>query len=105
MTTDYPIRIDHGFFCRPTCPLCYPNLQLNFIICSIQTWYKELFKKLVNGIAWETALRNKGAEQSYQIFKDIFLRAQELSFPMYKKLDKEGRRLAWLSKDPLVKLK
>ncbi|KAK4825589.1 hypothetical protein QYF61_000678 [Mycteria americana] len=34
-----------------------------------------LFKKLVNGTPWETAFRDKGAEQSWQIFKDAFHRA------------------------------
>ena len=31
----------------------------------------QLFKKLVNRTPWETALRDKGEEQSWQIFKDI----------------------------------
>jgi len=46
----------------------------------------------------------QGAERSWQIFKDVFHRAQELSAPSCKKLDKEGKRLAWLSQDLLVKL-
>ncbi|KFQ60214.1 hypothetical protein N334_01909, partial [Pelecanus crispus] len=65
----------------------------------------QLFKKLVGGTPWETAFRYKGAEQSWQLFKDIFLRLQELSIPMCKKSGKEGRRPAWLSKDLLVRLK
>ncbi|GAB0203436.1 hypothetical protein GRJ2_002809200 [Grus japonensis] len=35
----------------------------------------QLFKELVNRTPWETALRDKGAEQSWQIFKDAFHRA------------------------------
>ncbi|KFQ86650.1 hypothetical protein N337_07878, partial [Phoenicopterus ruber ruber] len=54
---------------------------------------------------WETSLRDKGAEQSWQIFKDAFHRAQELSIPRCKKSRKEGKRRAWLSHDLLVKLK
>lgn len=54
---------------------------------------------------WETAFRDKRAKQSWQLFKDIFLRVEELLIPMYEKSGKEGRRLAWFSKDLLVKLK
>ena len=57
----------------------------------------QLFKELVKRTPWETALRDKGAEQSWQIFKDAFHRAQELSIPRCKKSGKEGKRLAWLS--------
>jgi len=45
----------------------------------------QLFKELVNRTPWETALRDEGAEQSWQIFKDAFHRAQELSVPRCKK--------------------
>ncbi|KGL92594.1 hypothetical protein N301_15996, partial [Charadrius vociferus] len=65
----------------------------------------QLFKELVNRTPWETALRDKGAEQSWHIFKDAFLRDQELSIPRCKKPGKEGKRPAWLSQDLLVKLK
>ena len=34
----------------------------------------QLFKGLVDENPWETALRDKGAEQSWQLFKDIFPR-------------------------------
>ncbi|KFQ86553.1 hypothetical protein N337_12956, partial [Phoenicopterus ruber ruber] len=65
----------------------------------------QLFKELVNRTPWETALRDKGAEQSWQIFKEAFHRAQELSIPRCKKTSKGGKRPAWLSRDLLVKLK
>jgi len=45
----------------------------------------KLFRALVHGIAWETALRDKGANKSWEIFKDVFLRVQELSIPMCRK--------------------
>jgi len=64
-----------------------------------------LFKELVNKTPWETALRDKGTEKSWQIFKDTFHRAQELSIPRHKKSGKEGKRPAWPSRDLLVKLK
>jgi len=50
-------------------------------------------------------LRGRGPEQSWQIFKDVFHRAQELSVPRCKKSGKEGKRPAWLSSDMLAKLK
>ena len=59
----------------------------------------QLFKELVNRTPWEAALRDKGAEQSWQIFKDAFQRAQKLSIPSYKKSGKDGKRLAWMSQD------
>ncbi|KFQ62135.1 hypothetical protein N334_11299, partial [Pelecanus crispus] len=64
-----------------------------------------LFNELVRRTPWETVLRDRGTEQSWQIFKDTFHRAQELSVPMCKKSGKEGKRPAWLSQDLLVKLK
>ena len=64
----------------------------------------QLCKELVNRTPWETALRDKGAAQSWQIFKDAFHRAQELSVPRCRKSRKEGKRPAWLSQDMLVKL-
>ncbi|KAK4825160.1 hypothetical protein QYF61_024549 [Mycteria americana] len=65
----------------------------------------QLFKELVSRTPWEMVLRDRGAEQSWQIFKDAFHKAQELSVPRCRKLGKEGKRPAWLSRDMLVKLK
>jgi len=53
------------------------------------------FKELGNRTPWESTLRDEGAEQSWQIFKDAFC----------KKSGKEGKRPAWLSQDLLVKPK
>lgn len=61
--------------------------MLNFRTASFQ-----LFKKFVDGTAWETVLGDKGPEQSWQLFKDTFLRAPELLIHMCKKLGKEGRQ-------------
>ena len=38
-----------------------------------------LFKELLDEISWENVLRDKGVEQSWLLFKDAFLRVQELS--------------------------
>jgi len=32
----------------------------------------QLFKELVHGTPWESTLRDKRAEQSWQLFKDLF---------------------------------
>ncbi|KFV39560.1 hypothetical protein N328_00917, partial [Gavia stellata] len=65
----------------------------------------QLFKELVNRTPWEAVLRDKGAEQSWQIFKNAFYRVQELSIPMCKKSGKDSKRPARMSQDLLVKRK
>lgn len=32
----------------------------------------QLFREVVSGIPWDTALRDKGMEQSWQIFRKVF---------------------------------
>jgi len=56
-----------------------------------------LFKELVTKSPQKIALRDKGAKQSWKIFKSALQRAQELLIPRYKKSDKESKRPAWLS--------
>ena len=63
--------------------------MLNFGKASFQ-----LFKELVNKIPWESVLKGKGTEQSWQIFRKAFLRAQELSIPRCRKSGKKGKRPA-----------
>ena len=65
----------------------------------------QLFKHLVSRTPWETAVTDKGAEQSCQIFKDTFHRAQELLIVRCKKSGKKGKRLSWLNRDLMDKLK
>jgi len=48
----------------------------------------------------ETVLKDRGTEQSWQIFKDTFHRALELSVPGCKQSGKEGKRPAWLESRP-----
>jgi len=57
----------------------------------------QLFKQLIGMTPWERVLRERGAEQSWQILKHALHREQELSVPRCKKLGKEGKRPAWLS--------
>lgn len=59
--------------------------------------YFSLFRKLVGWIPWEAALKGKGAHESWQVFKDSILTAQEQSIPMLRKTSRRSRNLAWLS--------
>ncbi|KFQ24241.1 hypothetical protein N331_03502, partial [Merops nubicus] len=63
-----------------------------------------LFRELVNRNPWKAVLRNKGAEESWQISKEAFHRAQELSLPLCRISGKKGKRPAWLSHELLVVL-
>ena len=45
----------------------------------------QLLKELLSGIPWETILKGMGTAQSWQLFKDILLRVQQLSIPQQKK--------------------
>jgi len=65
----------------------------------------QLFKEVVRRTPWEMVLRDRGTEQSWQIFKDVFHRVQELSTPKCKKSGREGKRPAWLRQEMLVKLR
>jgi len=64
----------------------------------------QLFRELVNNTPWEYVLNDKGVEQSWQIFKDAFLRVQDPSICGCRMLGKEDRRPVWLNWDLLVKL-
>ncbi|PKU48463.1 glycerol kinase [Limosa lapponica baueri] len=64
-----------------------------------------LFKKLLGEIPWARALKGKGAQESWAIFKHCFLQAQDQCIPNSKKLSKGSRRPVWLSRDLLKKLK
>ncbi|KAJ7399690.1 hypothetical protein BTVI_112609 [Pitangus sulphuratus] len=58
-----------------------------------------LFKDLLRGIPWVRALEEKGVQESWSIFKNHFLQAQDQCIPMNKKSGKGGRRPAWISKE------
>jgi len=52
-----------------------------------------LFKKLLKEISWENVLGVKGTEQSWQHFKNVFLRAQALH-PPEKEISRRGSKPA-----------
>ena len=61
----------------------------------------KLFNGLLAEIPWDVVFKNKDVEESWLLFKDAFLRAQELSIPLNKKVGRGGRKPAWLGKDLL----
>ncbi|XP_074451776.1 uncharacterized protein LOC141746694 [Larus michahellis] len=65
----------------------------------------DLFKKLLGEIPWARALEGKEAQESWLVFKDQFLQAQDRCIPKRKKSAKGRRRPAWLSRELLKKLK
>lgn len=56
-------------------------------------------------IFWEAVLRDKGVEEIWLLFKDAFLRTQELSVPQNKKAGRKGKKPASLGKDLLARLR
>ncbi|TRZ14243.1 hypothetical protein HGM15179_012868 [Zosterops borbonicus] len=43
-----------------------------------------LFKGLIQRVPWEEALKNKGVQENWVLFKTEFLRAQEQTVPVWK---------------------
>lgn len=60
-------------------------------------------KELDSRIPWETSFRDYGTELGKP--EGIFHTVQELSIPWCKKSEKEDKRLAWIIKNLLLKLK
>ncbi|KFP96141.1 hypothetical protein N329_05204, partial [Haliaeetus albicilla] len=64
-----------------------------------------LFRDLLGRILWDKRLEGRGAQESWLIFKDHLLQAQERCIPTKRKSGKNARRPAWINKVLLVKLK
>lgn len=56
-----------------------------------------LFRDLLGRIPYETALKGKGAQENWLIIKGNFLRAQEWSITVSRKLSRHGRRPVWVN--------
>jgi len=63
------------------------------------------FKELLGGIPWTRALKGRGVQECWSLFKHHFLHAQERCISLRKKSSKGGRRPAWLNKELLAKLR
>ncbi|KFW61557.1 hypothetical protein AS28_01374, partial [Pygoscelis adeliae] len=63
-----------------------------------------LFRHLLGRVPWDKALEGRGAQESWVIFKDHLLQAQERCIPTKTKSGKNTRRPAWINKELLHKL-
>jgi len=63
-----------------------------------------LFKDLLGRIPWVRALKGRGVQESWLLYKHHFLHTQDQCIPLRKKSRKGGRRPAWLNKELLVEL-
>ncbi|KFQ76045.1 hypothetical protein N337_12204, partial [Phoenicopterus ruber ruber] len=63
-----------------------------------------LFRDLLGRVPWDKALEGRGAQESWLIFKDHLLQAQERCIPTKRKPSKNTRRPAWMNKELLDKL-
>ncbi|PKU46342.1 glycerol kinase [Limosa lapponica baueri] len=64
-----------------------------------------LLRDLIGRVTWEKVLERRGAQESWLVFKDHLLQAQESCIPKKKKSDKKARRPAWINKKLQDKLK
>ncbi|GAB0209472.1 hypothetical protein GRJ2_003414300 [Grus japonensis] len=64
-----------------------------------------LFRDLLGRMPWDKALEGRGAQDSWLIFKDHLLQAQEQFIPTKRKSGKKAQRPACMNKELLDKLK
>ncbi|KAK4816199.1 hypothetical protein QYF61_012664 [Mycteria americana] len=57
------------------------------------------FRRLVNRVPWEAALKGKGVQEGWTFFKEEVLKAQERAVPRCRKTSRQGRRPAWLNRE------
>ncbi|KFV07990.1 hypothetical protein N340_00490, partial [Tauraco erythrolophus] len=63
-----------------------------------------LFRHLLIRVQWDEALEGRGAQESWIIFKDHLLQAQERCIPTKRKSGRNTRRPAWMNKELLDQL-
>ncbi|KAK4813674.1 LOW QUALITY PROTEIN: hypothetical protein QYF61_017641 [Mycteria americana] len=64
-----------------------------------------LFRRLVERVPWEAALKGIGVQEGWTFFKEEVLKAQEQAVPMCQKTSLQGRRLAWLTRELWLELR
>ena len=64
-----------------------------------------MFRSLVNRVPWEAVLKGKGVQEGWTSFKKEISQAQEQAIPMCRKMNRWGRRLAWLNRELWLELK
>ncbi|KFV11000.1 hypothetical protein N340_13377, partial [Tauraco erythrolophus] len=63
-----------------------------------------LFRDLLARVQWDEALEGRGAQESWLIFQDHLLQAQERCIPTKRKSGRNTRRPAWMNKELLDQL-
>ncbi|KFV11016.1 hypothetical protein N340_00534, partial [Tauraco erythrolophus] len=63
-----------------------------------------LFRDLLAKVRWDEALEGRGALESWLMFKDHLLQAQERCIPTKRKSGRNTRRPAWMNKELLDQL-
>jgi len=64
-----------------------------------------LLRDLFGRIPWDKALEGRGAQESWSVFKDHLLQAQEQCIPAKRKSGRNARMPTWMNKELLAKLK
>ncbi|GAB0209975.1 hypothetical protein GRJ2_003463200 [Grus japonensis] len=64
-----------------------------------------LFRDLLGRIPWDKALEERGAQDSWLIFKGHLLQAQERCIPTKRNSGKNTKRPSWMNKELLDKVK
>ncbi|KAK4826044.1 hypothetical protein QYF61_003943 [Mycteria americana] len=64
-----------------------------------------LFRRLVERVPWEAALKGKGVQEGWTFFQEEVLKAQERAVPRCRKTSRRGRRPAWLTRELWLELR
>ncbi|KFU99773.1 hypothetical protein N340_10986, partial [Tauraco erythrolophus] len=64
-----------------------------------------LFRDLLGRVQWDKALEGRVAQESWIIFKDHLLQAQERCIPTKRKSGRNTRKPTWMNKELLDQLK
>ncbi|KAK4815580.1 hypothetical protein QYF61_004097 [Mycteria americana] len=64
-----------------------------------------LFRRLVERVPWEAALKGKGVQEGWTFFKEEVLKAQERAVPRCRRTSQRGRRPAWLTRELWLELR
>ncbi|KAK4821107.1 hypothetical protein QYF61_013445 [Mycteria americana] len=64
-----------------------------------------LFRRLVDRVLWEAALKGKGVQEGWTFFKEEVLKAQDQDVPRCRKTSWQGRRPAWLTRELWLELR
>lgn len=66
--------------------------------------YFGLFRDLLEMIPWDIVLERREIQETWIIFKNDLLQAQQCSIVIFRQTSKGGRKPEWMNKDLLTKL-